>query len=259
MWHDLILAVIQGCTEFLPVSSSAHLVFIPQLFGWEDQGLDYDIVLHLGTLTAVLLYFRKDLIKLSNPFYNLTQNIIIATIPVCIIGFIFKPYIELYLRSTTVIAIATIIFGILLGYSQSKEIPIEKNNIKNLDQISYKHALIIGLFQCLALINGTSRSGITITAALLLSLPRHIAAEFSFLLSIPVILLSSMLAIKDIIAKPGLVDINFEAYILGFTISSLVALTSMKLFIKLLDKIGLMPFVIYRVILGIILLSILYL
>jgi undecaprenyl-diphosphatase len=254
IWHNIILATIQGITEFLPVSSSAHLILIPYFFGWPDQGLDFDIVLHLGTLTAILIYFRNELTKLINPFYSLTQNVILATIPVCIAGLLFKSHIEIYSRSIGIIAFTTIIFGLLLGYAQTREIPYAKNPIKHLAQINYKYALIIGLFQCIAIVPGTSRSGITLTAALLLGLPRHIAAQFSFLLSIPVISLSGILVIKDIIKQPSLATFDLSAYIIGFLVSAIIALISINLFMKLINKIGMLPFVIYRVLLGIFLL-----
>lgn len=246
LWHDLVLAVVQGLTEFLPISSSAHLIFIPELFGWQENGIDFTIAVHLGTLTAVLYYFRSQLLSLCDPFNPLTKKLIIATLPVCIVGFLSKPYIELYLRGSIVIAFATIIFGLMLGYAQYKE--THKTN--NFSNISYYTSFYIGLAQCLALIPGTSRSGITISAALLLGLGRKLAAEFSFLLSIPVILLSSTMLIKDIILQPSMLDLNFLSYFIGFSVSALVAMISMYFFIKLVEKIGMMPFVIYRIILG---------
>jgi undecaprenyl-diphosphatase len=254
IWRSIVLAIIQGITEFLPVSSSAHLVIIPKLFNWSDQGLAFDIALHLGTLTAVLFYFRKDLIALANPFYHLTQKIILATIPACIIGFLIKDYIEPYHRSTLVIAANTIIFGLILGLAQLKE----KNSITNFAQITYTQALIIGLAQCLAMLPGASRLGTTITAALLLGMPRKLAAKFSFLISIPIIGLSALMVAKDIIKDPSIINISLYYYLLGFIVTAAVAMLSIHIFMKILNKVGLMPFVIYRLLLGVFLLAYFY-
>lgn len=250
IWHDFILALVQGITEFLPISSSAHLVFIPELFGWESHSLDFDIALHLGTLTAVLWYFRTQITTLINPFNPLTQKLIIATIPVCIVGFLSKDFIEQYLRGPIIIAIATVLFGLILGYSQLKE----KDRVHDFDHISYLYSFLIGCAQVLALIPGTSRSGITITAALLLGLGRKTSAEFSFLLSIPVIALGGLLLSFNIYTNPDMVTTSLYSYIIGFCVSALVAMFSMVFFIKLVERIGMMPFVIYRIILGCILL-----
>lgn len=250
LWHNLLLATIQGLTEFLPISSSAHLIFIPELFGWAEHSVDFDIALHLGTLTAVLYYFKSRIKQLIDPFNPLTQKVIIATIPVCIVGFILKSFIEVNLRNSLTIALATIVFGLVLAFAQYKE----KDQVHDFEHITYKYALLIGLAQCLALIPGTSRSGITISAALLLGLGRKTSAEFSFLLSIPVILLASALTTMELILNPVLITTSLYSYILGFTVSAIVAITSMYFFIKLVEKIGMMPFVIYRLILGVVLL-----
>lgn len=254
LWHNIVLAIVQGLTEFLPISSSAHLIIIPELFGWEDHNVDFDVAVHLGTLTAVLYYFKNQFKYLINPFHPLTQKLIIATIPVCLVGFFGKPYIELYLRGPLVIAIATIFFGLLLGYAQLKE----QDKIHDFSHITFKIALLIGLAQCIALIPGTSRSGITITMALLMGLGRKTSAEFSFLLSIPVIVLASMMMIMDIYLHPSLINIDLYSYILGFSVSAIVAIGSMLFFINLVERIGMLPFVVYRLLLGSILLWIFY-
>lgn len=248
--QNIVLSIVQGVTEFLPVSSSAHLVLISKLFQWPKQGIDFDIILHLGTLVAVLLYFRHILLKLCNPFYNLTLKLIIATLPVCIVGLLLKDFIDYYLRAdnliTLVIAASTIIFGLLLGFGQYKEC----NKIENVDNISYCQSFIIGIAQCLALIPGASRLGVTMTAGLLLGLNRKLAAEFSFLLSIPVIGLSGAKVGYELIKNPNLMTAGLINYLLGFIISAIVAILSINLFLKLLNKVGVMPFVIYRLILG---------
>ncbi|MBP9722915.1 MAG: undecaprenyl-diphosphate phosphatase [Gammaproteobacteria bacterium] len=247
--QTLTLSVVQGITEFLPVSSSAHLVLITKLFAWPEQGIDFDIILHVGTLIAVLLYFRKELIKLLNPFYNLTHKIILATLPVCFAGLIFKDYIELYLRKNNialVIAFSTIFFGLLLGFAQSKE----RNNIHNFHNITYWQSFLIGCAQCFALIPGASRLGLTMTMAMLLGVNRKAAAEFSFLLSIPVISLSGLKVAYELTRNPALMTAGVTNYLLGLVAAALVAVVSMNLFMKLLNKIGILPFVVYRLILG---------
>ena len=255
IWQVFTLAFIQGITEFIPVSSSAHLLLIPLFVGWPEQGLSFDITLHLGTLTAVLLYFRKELFSLANPLNALTQKVIIATIPAGLSAILFNKIIEQYLRApqiaTTVIAISTIVFGLALGFSQSQE----RNLVRNFNLITYRQALLIGLAQSLALIPGASRLGVTMTAGLLLGLPRRVAAEFSFLLSIPIIILSALKVGKDLYQDPSLINISFDYYLIGFVTTALVAILSMNIFIKFIEKIGIMPFVIYRLLLGIFLLT----
>lgn len=193
----VFLAIIQGLTEFLPISSSAHLILPSALLGWEDQGLAFDVAVHVGSLLAVLTYFRKDIRLLivcwcrsltggqQTPESRLGWQIILATIPAGLAGLFLGDLIELHLRSIAVIAFTTIVFGILLGLSDKFSL-----RAKNLHQFTWRSALIVGCAQALALIPGTSRSGITITAALALGFDRIAAARFSFLLAIPVIVLS---------------------------------------------------------------------
>ena len=254
LWHNLVLAVIQGLTEFLPVSSSAHLVIIPVLFGWENNSIDFEIAIHLGTLCAVLIYFRKHILTLCNPFNALTQKLIVATIPACLIGLIAKPFIETYARdpaiSPLIIAYSTIFFGLILGVAQFRE----NNKVQNFNEISFYHALIIGLAQCCALIPGASRSGVTISAALLLGIDRKTAVEFAFLISIPVIALSSLLIGYEIIKTGTQNSMNYETYLFSFITSAVVGTLAIHSLIKLLKSVGMYPFVIYRLFLGSILL-----
>ena len=184
----IILAIIQGMTEFLPVSSSAHLILLPKIIGWNDQGLLFDIALHFGTLLAVLIYFRDDLAQmiedlLRNRGDNIMQSdamiLIIATIPVVLVGGLFNDWIENNLRSSNVIATTSIIFGLIL--LASDKFGSNKNNI------TLRIGLLIGLAQVLALIPGVSRSGITITMGLFMGLGRVKSAKFSFLLAIPAV------------------------------------------------------------------------
>ena len=257
--QSLILAVVQGFTEFLPVSSSAHLILFPKLFGWEDQGLAFDVAVHVGTLMAVVSYFWQDLKLLTSawlssifkrqvtPESNLAWSIGFATIPVGLAGITFKSFIENNLRSAFVIAIATIIFGVLLGISSC----VTTKN-REMHTIGWKDIFVIGCAQALALIPGTSRSGITMTAGLLMGLKEKAAARYAFLLSIPVIVLAGGLEAVELIKTTTYV--NWQVLFLGIACSYITAYISIKIFLSLLDKIGFTPFVLYRLGLGLFLL-----
>jgi undecaprenyl-diphosphatase len=247
----ILLSIVQGLTEFLPVSSSAHLVLLSEFLGEEDQGIIFDVGVHFGTLMAALVYFRSDLKKMiinlgSHKFLskenNLTANLIIAVIPILLLGFLLRDFVNLNLRNSEVIAYATIIFGILLYTAQLRK------GKEDLDSVNLKQALIIGLFQCLALIPGTSRSGITITAGLFLGLSATAASRFSFLLAIPTI---GAIALAELI-RVSFIDItdNGTELSIALIISFLVAYISIDMFLKLIDRIGFTPFVIYRLLLG---------
>ena len=253
----IILALIQGLTEFLPISSSAHLILVPVLTDWPDQGLAFDVAVHAGTLTAVVLYFRKELSRMLvewfaslkgrlTPDARLAWAVLIGTIPVGLAGLVFKGVIETQLRSPMVIAMATIVFGLLLWYA-------DKTGKRGKDEygLSLCDVLVIGLAQALALIPGTSRSGITITAALMLGLNRKAAARFSFLLSIPVIFLAGMLETMDYLSAASIEDA--QPLLIGALISAVSAYACIHYFLKLLDRIGMMPFVAYRLVLGVVL------
>lgn len=250
------LAILQGFTEFLPISSSAHLILVPPLVGWKDQGFAYDVAVHVGTLTAVMFYFRHEVAlmlvdwsksclgKGSTVNSNLAWGVILGTIPVGIAGLLFKDAIEIYLRSPLIIAATTILFGLLLWAADwSGKFSRTEN------KMNWKDFLIIGLFQAMALIPGTSRSGATITAGMLLGLTREAAARFSFLLSMPVIALSGILVTKDLIESP--LRIDWLALTLGAIISCLCAFLCIHYFLKFISTVGMLPFVIYRIILGV--------
>ncbi len=258
-YQILILALVQGLTEFLPISSSAHLILIPYFFDWQDQGLAFDVAVHVGTLTAVVLYFRDQLISISQDWCvslqkrqshgdsRLAWAVILGTIPVGLAGLLLGDLIEEYLRSTLVIAITTIAFGVLLGWAD-----IRGKQNRSEHSLTWRDIVIIGCAQAIALIPGTSRSGITITAALMLGLTRDAAARFSFLLSIPVIFLAGGLKTLELINTAGAID--WYSLILGVLISGVSAYLCIHFFLKLLDRIGMMPFVAYRMVLGVILL-----
>ncbi len=261
IYQAIILAIIQGLTEFLPVSSSAHLILVPQLLGWTDQGLAFDVAIHVGTLCSVILYFRHELKLMIIDWCNniigkkATKNSRLAwaigfgTIPAGIAGLLFNHWIETYLRSTLVIAITTIFFGILLGIAT-----IIAKQKRDEYQLQTKDIITIGCAQAIALIPGTSRSGITLTAGLFTGLTRNAAARYSFLLSIPIILLSGIFMTYKVYTQHAV--INPAALITGFLVAAVSGYLCIDIFLKLLQRFGVMPFVIYRIILGIVLLAV---
>ena len=262
----IFLALIQGITEFLPISSSAHLALVPLLTSWPDQGLAFDCVVHLGSLTAVVFYFRSDLARMASGFtVTLKQRSIsadrdgymawligFATIPVGLFGLTSKDMIENDFRSLTVIGTTSIIFGLLLWLADT-----EDKNSKTESSWNLRDVMIIGVAQAIALIPGTSRSGITMTAALMMGYNRETAARFSFLLSIPVIILAGGIKIRDWIEQPdqaaGLLEL-----LIGYGLSAISAYLCIHYFLKYLQRIGMGPFVIYRVLLGAVLLWMVY-
>lgn len=254
-WQAIVLAILQGLTEFLPISSSAHLILPSHLLGWPDQGLAFDVAVHVGTLLAVMSYFRHDIVKLMKGFIDstffatpnmdgkLAWCIIIATLPAGFIGLCLNGSIEAYLRDALVIATTTTVFGLLLWYADQKT-----QLTKTLSQIGFRQALFIGCAQALALIPGTSRSGITITAALLLGFDRQAAARFSFLLSIPLILLAGSYKTYELLTTTHPIPWSF--IFMGALVSCISAYICIYLFLKLIEKLSMTPFVIYRLILG---------
>lgn len=255
----IALALLQGLTEFLPVSSSAHLILLPALLGWEDQGLAFDVAVHVGTLSAVIAFYRKDVAQIIVAWCRsvigkgmtddarLAWYVVLGTIPVGIVGITLPDVVETVLRSPLVIAGSTIVFALLLWFAE-KRAKEQRSTITLLD------AIIIGLFQAVALIPGTSRSGITITAGLMTGLKREHAARFSFLLSIPVIALAGM--VKGLELYKTAVPVQWDLISVGVALSAIVAYLSIGWFLKLLNKVGMMPFVFYRLILGVVLFAI---
>jgi undecaprenyl-diphosphatase len=250
----VILALVQGLTEFLPISSSAHLILVPILTDWPDQGLAFDVAVHAGTLTAVVLYFRRELARMFVEWFasfggrltadaRLAWAVLIGTIPVGLAGLLFKDLIETQLRSPMVIAVATIVFGLLLWYADRTG-----RRSKSEYGLLLCDVLLIGLAQALALIPGTSRSGITITAGLMLGLRREAAARFSFLLSIPVIFLAGSLETVEYLSAASIHDA--QPLLIGALISAVSAYACIHYFLKLLERIGMLPFVAYRLVLG---------
>jgi undecaprenyl-diphosphatase len=251
----IVLALVQGLTEFLPISSSAHLILVPVLSDWPDQGLAFDVAVHVGTLSAVVWYFRKEVIAMSRDWFGscrqrqqvgesrLAWAVIWGTVPVVIAGLLLHDLVDTVLRSPLVIAWATIGFGLLLwladwlGQRQRDE-----------HHLTWRDVVVIGLAQALALIPGTSRSGITMTAGLFMGLTREAAARFSFLLSIPTILMAGAYKGLQLTSEPAMVD--WFAMSIGVVLSALTAYLCIHLFLKLLERIGMLPFVLYRLLLG---------
>ena len=247
----LLLAIIQGLTEFLPISSSAHLIIFSETNGL-SQNIFYDVSLHFGTLIAACFYFRADLLEIyysviehKSLFKNkLLKQLIISSIPTLFLGFILANFIDSYLRTGFIIAFTTILFGLILfmaTYRKADRISMQETTLKD--------ALIMGLAQSISLVPGVSRSGVTISAGLFLGLDNKTASRFSFLMSVPVIAAIALyLLLKTDLNY--LMD-NFELNIFGLFISFVVAYLTIDLFIKLIDKIGFLPFILYRIILGI--------
>ncbi len=260
----LVLAVLQGLTEFLPISSSAHLILVPLLTGWDDQGLAFDVAIHVGSLIAVMLYFRREIQRMTWQWLQsvarrdpgdkdarLAWAVIWGTVPVGLAGLALKGLIEATMRSpeigAVVMAVSLIGFGLLLGWADWR-----RRGERSEYSITWKDVLIIGGAQALALIPGTSRSGITITAGLIVGLSREASARFSFLLSIPVIVLAGGLLTLDLVRVPQ--DVDWGAMLLGIVISAISAYACIHYFLLFIKRVGMQPFVIYRVLLGLLLL-----
>ena len=262
----IVLAVVQGITEFLPISSSGHLILVPALTNWPDQGIMMDVGVHVGTLGAVIVYFRKDVLRLLHAFlqlmtfkkeYDKTERhlmfaLILSTIPIVIIGGLASEFglTDLW-RTIEIIGWTSIIFGILLYWFDSK-----CGSTVDLSKLTHKNALIIGFAQVLAIIPGTSRSGITMTAARALGFKRTDAARFSMLMSIPTISAAAILQIKDFL-EGGSITIGSDL-MLGAGLSFIAALIAIAGLLKWLERSSMTPFVIYRLLLGIGLLGYVY-
>ncbi|MBE8167896.1 MAG: undecaprenyl-diphosphate phosphatase [Shewanella sp.] len=260
----VVLALIQGLTEFLPISSSGHLILPSQLLGWQDQGFSFDVAVNTGSLLAIVIYFRIELWNMfiawskslatqqSTPDSKLAWWIILATIPAVIIGFTFKDYIKIHFRTIEVIAATTIIFGLFLWWADTLS-----NRKLTEYQTGWKKALFIGVAQSLALIPGTSRSGVTMTAGLMMGLSREAATKFSFYMSIPTGLGAAILVTKDLVQSSQVIDYN--ALIIGTIVSFVSAYICIHYFLKVISKVGMMPFVIYRLLLGAVLCGVIFL
>ena len=248
----LVLSVIQGISEFLPVSSAAHLVLVSKYYAFTNQSLLIDICLHLGSLIAIIIYFRNDLLHFAKN-KNFLIKILVGTIPIIPVGYIlYQTKLIDQLRSLEVIGWMSLIFGILLYISDRSKVTKKVETT-----FTNKSAIIIGLFQVLALIPGVSRSGITITSGRMLGFNRFDSAKISFFLSIPTLAAASILGIHNIY-KVGSAELNFLA-IIAVIFSFIFSYFTIALFIKFIQKFSLNIFIIYRIILSLFILGIVYL
>jgi len=256
--HALVLGMLQGFTEVLPISSSAHLILVPRFLGWPESGLTFDVALHLGTLIALSVYFRHDVVKMTVSFFEALASrsldtpakrlpflIIASTVPAAVAGKLLEqPLEEIFRSSPLLIAIFLILFGILLGV-----IDTIGRKRRLLDDITPGNAMTIGLLQCLALIPGVSRSGITITAGLMLGFTRESAARFSFLISLPIVAGAALLKTLHLFSH-GIPQGEGLAMLVGICASAVTGYISVAFLLKYVQKRSIAPFVWYRLIVG---------
>lgn len=256
-----VLALVQGLTEFLPVSSSAHLILVSHVFNWEDQGLELDVAVHVGTLLAVLVYFRHDLLNMLNAWREppddpvtlqrrrVSLALAIATFPVVLVGAVFYADIAGFLRDVRVIAGATLLFGILLLLADRFS-----PRARQLSEFRLTDGLWVGLAQIFALVPGASRSGVTLTMGRLLGFTPDAAARFSFLLSIPVIAAAGVRGCWAVAMQGS--ALAWEQFLVAVVLAAIAGWFCIAAFLAALKRLGLMPFIIYRIALGLVLLGI---
>ncbi len=270
IYQAVVLALVQAATEFLPVSSTAHLILVPWLFGWDDPGLLFDIAVHLGTLAAVLIYFAKTWVRLGflalgrrvlkpnphEPDYDLYENphlfafLVAATLPAGMAGLMFEDYVETTLRSPFVIGFMLVAIGWLIWWAERRG-----RFDRDLGRVSFGDSMVIGCAQAVALIPGTSRAGITIAAALFRGLRRPAAARFSFLLTSPIIAGASCKAAYDAWGQGGIAPELQAPFAVGVLVSAVSGYAVIAFFLRYLQRATLRPFIYYRVIFGIIVLA----
>ncbi len=264
LYQAIILAIVQGFTEFLPISSSAHLALAPWLLGWKDQGLTFDIALHLGTLLAVLVYFFRDWLQIvaqgfgidyaPDPELRLNRNLLwllaLGSLPIGFFGFLLEHYAETTLRNPFIIGTMLIVVGLIMGYADRLA-----GRTRGIGSITLPDSLAIGFAQALAIVPGTSRSGITITTGLFRGIERHAAARFSFLLSTPAIAAAGAKAFYDLYKQGGIPDDMKLQFYVGMLVSALVGGVVIAFFLRFLRTRTLRFFVIYRVVFGIIVIA----
>lgn len=252
LWQIILLALLQGVTEFLPISSSAHLILLPAWLGWEDQGIAFDVAVHLGSLIAVIVFSRREIAAIFSewrvwlahrtapgPAARLGWMILVASLPVGVLGLLLHDTVQASFREPRLIAIAGALFAILMVWADRR--PQALTRIREID---LKQALWIGCGQALALIPGASRSGVTMTAARLLGMARPAAARLSFLLAIPVILAAAALETRNLAAAPAAGD--WGALALGMVVAGAAAFVCMGALLRLVARWGLWPFALYR-------------
>ncbi len=245
-----ILGLAQGLGEFLPISSSAHLVLVPWLFGWTDPGLTFDVALHIGTLLAVVIYFRKDWWHLITRGFTDVRSaegrlfwyLVAASVPGAIGGFLLEKKAETVFRSPILIAMMLILMGVLLYWA-------DRRSAKNIElkNITFETSILIGISQALAIIPGVSRSGITMTTGLLMGVTRQGAARFSFLLSTPIILGAAVVKLPHVISNSSMINVNFT---IGILVSGITGIASIGFLLRYIQTKDFLPFVWYRFVLG---------
>jgi undecaprenyl-diphosphatase len=260
-FQAIVLGIVQGLTEFLPVSSTAHLRLVPAFAGWDDPGTAFTAVVQLGTMAAVLLYFRHDLWNIARAWLRSLRDpvargtldarlgwyLIIGTIPISILGLLFKDKIETDARQLTLIGIALIVLGLVLELAERVG-----RKVRRIEDLTMRDGVVIGCAQALALVPGVSRSGATISAGLFLGLERAAAARYSFLLSVPAVVLSGLFELKDVGSGGGA---GFGATALATLLAFIVGYASIAWFLKYLARHPVTIFVVYRVVLGVVVLT----
>lgn len=255
--HAAMLGAVQGLTEVLPISSSAHLILIPRFLNWPESGLTFDVALHIGTFLALALYFWRDILELMGNFFSSLRGgvntpaerlpfyIMAATVPAALTGLLLEgPIEELFRNSPLIIVGFLILFGLLLALADTTGA-----KRRRLDKISLKCAVLIGIAQCLALMPGVSRSGITITAALFLGFHRESAARFSFLISLPIVAGAAILKVGTLV-KTGIPAGEALPLAIGISTSAIFGFLSVAFLLKLVQRDSLYPFVWYRLVAG---------
>lgn len=248
--HAVVFGLVQGLGEFLPISSSAHLILVPWLFGWEDPGLTFDIALHVGTLVAVVIYFWKDWVRLiAKGFTNIRSAegrlfwyLAAASIPGAIGGFLLEKSAETIFRSPLLIAVVLILMGLFLYWADKRS-----TKIIDVHNVTLGKSLLIGVSQVLAIIPGVSRSGVTMTTGLLVGMTREGSAKFSFLLSTPIIFGAAMVKLPHVLSHSSMITVNF---MIGMLVSCMSGLLSIGFLLRYIQTRDFLPFVLYRFALG---------
>ena len=256
-FHAVVLGLVQGATEFLPVSSSGHLILVPWLFGWPDQGLAFDAATHLGTGLALLVYFAGELWGLATGVLEgrpddrrLAAAIVLGTIPAGVAGLALQHVVERELRSVTVIAISTLVWALILWWADRQA---GRNAVHALRDVGIRRALVVGFVQPLALIPGTSRSGVTLSAGLFSGLDRSTAARFAFLLGLPITLAAGLLEFVSLL-RHGAAGIGPDMLLIGVGTSFAAGLAAIWFLVRYLQRRTLLVFVLYRIALGLVIL-----
>jgi undecaprenyl-diphosphatase len=251
----IVLAIVQGITEFLPISSSGHLILVPRFLDWPDQGLAFDAAIHIGTLAAIVVYFRVQLMHMASAWLRslthrelsadarLGWGVLWGTIPVGLVGLLFNEYIETHFRSPMLVATTLSLYGILLWLADKLG-----RRVRDEYTVNWRDVLLIGIAQALALVPGTSRSGITMTAGLALGLTREAAARFSFLLAVPGTALAALLECWKM--YHAAVPVDWSSVFLGIALAVVSGLLCIHFLLRFIQRIGMLPFTLYRLLLA---------